>query len=68
MNSVRRKFDGEQGSAVLKGMKYAMDVSKSELIGKNRVIDRPNLLASFEELNDLMGLKQPDLPEQGFAS
>ena len=48
-------------------MKYAMDVSKSELIAKNRVVDRPDLLASFDELNDLMGLKQLDELERKFA-
>src|SRR5512141_1917456 len=41
-------------TAALKGMMNAMAVFKEEVVKNNRVIDRPDLLASFDELNDLM--------------
>ena len=43
-------------TAALKGMMNAMQVFKSELVEKNNVVYRPDLLVSFQELNDLMGL------------
>ncbi len=43
-------------TAALKGMMNALQVFKSEVVAKNNVVDRPDLVASFQELNDLMGL------------
>ena len=54
-------------TAALKGMMNAMVVFKEEVVKHNRVIDRPDLLASFDELNDLMGMKQLDELEKKFV-
>ena len=54
-------------TAALKGMQNAMAVFKEEVVKHNRVIDRPDLLASFDELNDLMGMKQLDELEKEFV-
>ena len=54
-------------TAALKGMMNAMDVYKSEVMGKNLVVNRPDLCAGFEELNDLMGMKALDDIEQRFT-
>jgi 2-methylisocitrate lyase-like PEP mutase family enzyme len=54
-------------TAALKGMMNAMAVFKEEVVKHNRVIDRPDLLASFDELNDLMGMKQLDELEKKFV-
>ena len=43
-------------TAALKGMMNALQVFRSEVVEKNNVVDRPDLAASFQELNDLMGL------------
>ena len=55
-------------AAALKGMMNAMQVFKEELVGKNQVVDRPDLLASFGEINDLMGLPELEALEKRFAS
>ena len=55
-------------AAALKGMMNAMQVFKEELIGKNQVVDRPDLLASFGEINDLMGLPELEALEKRFTS
>ena len=55
-------------TAALKGMMNAMQVFMGEVVGKNHVIDRPDLLASFEELNELMGMGRLDELEKRFAS
>jgi 2-methylisocitrate lyase-like PEP mutase family enzyme len=44
-------------TAALKGMMNAMAVYKEEVMGNNRIVDRPDLCAGFDELNDLMGMK-----------
>lgn len=54
-------------TAALKGMMNALAVFKEEVVTHNRVVDRPDLLASFEELNDLMGMKQLDELEKKFV-
>jgi len=54
-------------TAALKGMMNAMAVFKDEVVNQNHVIDRPDLLAGFDELNDLMGMKQLDDLEQRFV-
>jgi len=55
-------------TAALKGMMNALAVFQDEVVKNNRVIDRPDLLVSFDELNDLMGMKQLDELERRFAS
>jgi len=55
-------------TAALKGMMNALAVFQEEVVKHNRVIDRPDLLVSFDELNDLMGMKQLDELERKFAS
>ena len=47
-------------TAALKGMMNALAVFTEEVVKQNKVIDRPDLLVSFDELNDLMGMKQLD--------
>ena len=54
-------------TAALKGMMNALDVYKSEVMGKNLVVNRPDLCAGFEELNDLMGMKALDDIERKFV-
>ncbi len=47
-------------AAALKGMSMAMNVLMDEVLLKNKVVDRPDLLLSFEELNSLMGMAELD--------
>ncbi len=54
-------------AAALKGMMNAMEVFKTELVGNNHVVDRPDLLASFGEINDLMGLPELEALEKRFT-
>lgn len=54
-------------TAALKGMMNALDVYKSEVMGKNLVVNRPDLCAGFEELNELMGMKALDDIESRFT-
>src|SRR5690606_36247597 len=44
-------------TAALRGMVNAMQVLKGDVIEGNQVVDRPDLLVSFEELNALMGFE-----------
>jgi 2-methylisocitrate lyase-like PEP mutase family enzyme len=55
-------------TAALRGMKNAMAVFQEEIVGHNRVIERPDLQVSFDELNDLMGMKELDRLEEKYAS
>jgi 2-methylisocitrate lyase-like PEP mutase family enzyme len=55
-------------TAALKGMMSAMQVFKQELVDKDHVVDRPDLLASFDELNELMGLEFLDELENRFTN
>ncbi|HEV7391841.1 MAG TPA: isocitrate lyase/phosphoenolpyruvate mutase family protein, partial [Burkholderiales bacterium] len=54
-------------TAALKGMMNAMAVFREEVVDNNRVVDRPDLLASFDELNELMGMRQVDDLERRFV-
>jgi 2-methylisocitrate lyase-like PEP mutase family enzyme len=54
-------------TAALKGMMNAMAVFKEEVVRHNRVVEREDLLASFDELNDLMGMRQVDDLERRFV-
>jgi len=55
-------------TAALKGMMNAMQVFMEELVEKNNVVDRPDLLVSFSELNELMGLDELERLEKQFAA
>ena len=43
-------------SAALKGMQNALAVFTQEVVERNQVVDRPDLTASFDEINDLTGM------------
>jgi 2-methylisocitrate lyase-like PEP mutase family enzyme len=53
-------------AAAIQGMKNALDVLQQSL-DQGVVIDRPDLLVSFGELNDLMGLPQIKALEKRFV-
>jgi 2-methylisocitrate lyase-like PEP mutase family enzyme len=55
-------------TAAVKGMMNALRVFKEEVVEKNNVVDRPDLLVSFGELNELMGLEDLEALEKQFAS
>jgi 2-methylisocitrate lyase-like PEP mutase family enzyme len=54
-------------TAALRGMMNAMAVFREEVLEKKRVVDRPDLQVSFEELNDLMGMAALDELERRYA-
>jgi 2-methylisocitrate lyase-like PEP mutase family enzyme len=43
-------------SAAVRGMRRAMEVFNSDVVGKGLTLDRPDLAVDFEELNELVGL------------
>ena len=55
-------------TAALKGMMNAMQVFMDEVVGKNAVVDRPDLVASFDEINDLMGMSFLEQLEKKFSA
>ncbi len=55
-------------TAALRGMLNAMQVLQGDVIEGNQVVDRPDLLVSFEELNALMGFETLEELERSFAS
>jgi 2-methylisocitrate lyase-like PEP mutase family enzyme len=54
-------------AAAIQGMKNALGVL-GQSIEQGRVIDRPDLLVPFDELNELMGLRQLRSIERSFAA
>jgi 2-methylisocitrate lyase-like PEP mutase family enzyme len=54
-------------TAALKGMMNAMNVFKEEVVDKEKLVARDDLQVSFEELNDLMGMKELDELERRYA-
>ena len=54
-------------TAALRGMMNAMAVFKDEVVGQNKVVDRTDLQVAFEELNDLMGMKELDEIERRYT-
>ena len=54
-------------TAALKGMMNAMAAFKEEVLQNNQAVERPDLLASFDELNDLMGMPVLDALERRFT-
>jgi 2-methylisocitrate lyase-like PEP mutase family enzyme len=55
-------------TAAVKGMMDALEVFKQEVVENNNVVDRPDLLVSFGELNELMGLNDLEKLEKQFAA
>jgi 2-methylisocitrate lyase-like PEP mutase family enzyme len=53
-------------TAAMKGMMNALEVFTSEVMGKNKLVDRTDLQVSFEEGNELMGMSQLDELERRF--
>jgi 2-methylisocitrate lyase-like PEP mutase family enzyme len=53
-------------AAAIQGMKNALQVF-GQSITEERVVDRPDLLVSFGELNDLMGLRHLQALQQSFV-
>ena len=54
-------------TAALKGMMNAMKVFKEEVMDQEKLVARDDLQVSFEELNDLMGMKELDEMERRYA-
>jgi len=54
-------------TAALKGMMNAMEVFKGEVMEKHKLVARDDLQVSFEELNDLMGMKELDELERRYS-
>jgi 2-methylisocitrate lyase-like PEP mutase family enzyme len=54
-------------AAAIQGMKNALAVL-GQSIEEGRAIDRPDLLVSFDELNDLMGIRQIRALERSFVA
>ena len=54
-------------TAALRGMMNAMEVFQRDLIGADTIVERPDLLVSFDELNELMGLGALDKLEAKFS-
>jgi 2-methylisocitrate lyase-like PEP mutase family enzyme len=52
-------------SAAIQGMKHAIAAIKQSM-HTGEVVDRPDLLVSFEELNDLVGIKELERLEQRY--
>ena len=45
----------------------ALEVFKSDVLGANKSVDRPDLSVSFEEINDLMGMSVLDELEKRYT-
>jgi 2-methylisocitrate lyase-like PEP mutase family enzyme len=54
-------------TAALKGMMNAIQVFKDEVVENGTVVDRPDLVVSFGEINELMGLGDLEALEQQFT-
>jgi 2-methylisocitrate lyase-like PEP mutase family enzyme len=54
-------------AASLKGMLNALEVFNRDVVQDNKTVDRPDLSVTFEELNDLMGMRVLDELERRYA-
>jgi len=54
-------------TAALKGMMNALKVFTEEVVGKEKLVARDDLQVSFEELNELMGMKELDALEKKYS-
>jgi|AP95_1055475.scaffolds.fasta_scaffold60898_2 2-methylisocitrate lyase-like PEP mutase family enzyme len=55
-------------ASALRGMMNAMQVFQEDVVGKNGTPDREDLMISFEELNEIMGMAELDELEARYAS
>ena len=55
------------GDLGMAGLNNALDVFKTDVLGANKSVDRPDLSVNFEELNDLMGMKELDELEKKYT-
>jgi len=53
-------------TAAVKGMMNAMTVFKDEVVDQHRLVERDDLQVGFEEINDLMGMRELDELERRF--
>ena len=54
-------------TAAVKGMMNAMNVFKNEVVDQHKLVARDDLQVSFEEINDLMGMKELDELERRYS-
>ena len=54
--------------AAIKGMQNAMAVFMGEVLEKNMIVERPDLLVSFDEVNSMMGYENLEELEKKFAA
>jgi 2-methylisocitrate lyase-like PEP mutase family enzyme len=54
--------------AAVKGMQNAMAVFMGEVLEKNKIVERPDLLVSFDEVNSMMGYENLEELEKKFAA
>ena len=54
--------------AAIKGMQNAMAVFMGDVLEKNRIVERPDLLVSFDEVNSMMGYENLEELEKKFAA
>ena len=54
-------------TAAVRGMMNAMAVFKGEVVDQHRLVERDDLQVSFDEINDLMGMKELDELESRYA-
>ena len=54
--------------AAIKGMQNVMAVFMGEVLEKNMIVERPDLLVSFDEVNSMMGYENLEELEKKFAA
>ena len=54
-------------ASALKGMLNALEVFQTDVVQNNKTVDRPDLSVTFDELNDLMGMRVLDELERRYA-
>ena len=54
-------------ASALKGMLNALEVFQTDVLQNNKNVDRPDLSVTFDELNDLMGMRVLDELERRYA-
>ena len=54
-------------ASALRGMLNALEVFQTDVVQQNKTVDRPDLSVTFDELNDLMGMRVLDELERRYA-
>ena len=54
-------------ASALNGMLNALEVFQTDVVQQNKTVDRPDLSVTFDELNDLMGMRVLDELERRYA-